>query len=61
MDEKKKANTCCDDYVLMFVYVDSISVKHSNSNFFKVRNGKYALFIVLCEFMWRKKTNCLGF
>ncbi len=25
---RKEANTCCDDYVLMFVYVDSTSVEH---------------------------------
>jgi hypothetical protein len=54
MDERKKKNTCCNGYVLVAFYVDSTNVKHSNLVLI-YEMEKYALFVVMCEFMCKKK------
>jgi hypothetical protein len=50
MDERKKKNTCCDGYVLVFFYVDSTNVEHS-SLVLRYETEKYALFVFMCEFI----------
>jgi hypothetical protein len=56
MDERKKKNTCCDGYVLVFFMLIQQIL-----NILRYEMGKYALFVAMCEFMCKKKTNYLGF
>lgn len=57
---EKEANTCCDCYVLAFVYVDSTSVEHSSLGS-RVWNGEVCNVCSYVGIRGEENVNCLGF